>query len=64
MRVKPLGKSSPINPKQMFDIFYILFTAIKCVSFVLVGVPENMEQIWYTMILYTQMTLIVFQQDT
>jgi hypothetical protein len=28
------------------------------------GNAENMEQILYTMNVYTQMTLIVFQQDT
>jgi hypothetical protein len=37
--------------------------AIKRVSFVIVGVAGNMEHIWYMMILYTQIILIVFQQD-
>jgi hypothetical protein len=36
----------------------------KCVSFVLVGIAGNVEQIWYMMIFYIHMTLLVFQQDT
>jgi hypothetical protein len=45
VRVKSFEQSFPMVTKTMFDILYILFIAIKCVSFMLVGVPEHMEQI-------------------